>query len=84
LAFVSWKDHKAILHVMKAIYHAETADMARVRPEEFEAEWGKRVRPWGQRLGARRAILRFRAWDPQDDLDYQCGRGPTPIFAQDH
>jgi hypothetical protein len=33
---------KAILPAIKAIYRAETADMALVRLEEFEAEWGKR------------------------------------------
>src|SRR6266516_6110838 len=42
LAFVSWKDRKAILPAIKAIYRAENADMALVRLEEFEAEWGKR------------------------------------------
>ena len=42
LAFVSWKDRKAILPAIKAIYRAESADMALVRLEEFEAEWGKR------------------------------------------
>ena len=39
LAFVAWKDRKAIL---PAIYRAENADMALVRLEEFEDEWGKR------------------------------------------
>ncbi len=38
LAFVSWKDRKAILPAIKAIYRAENADMALVRVEEFEAE----------------------------------------------
>ena len=38
LAFVSWKDRKAILPALKAIYRAETADMALVRLDEFEAE----------------------------------------------
>ena len=42
LAFVSCKDRKAILPAIKAIYRAESADMALVRLEEFEAEWGKR------------------------------------------
>src|SRR6266536_3133557 len=42
LAFVSWKDRKAILPAIKAIYRAENANMALVRLEEFEAEWGKR------------------------------------------
>ena len=42
LAFVSWKDRKAILPALKAIYRAENADTALLRLEEFEAEWGKR------------------------------------------
>ena len=48
LAFVSWKDRKAILPALKAIYRAETADMARVRLDELEAEWGKRYPAIGQ------------------------------------
>ena len=48
LAFVSWKDRKAILPSMKAIYRAENAEMALVRLEEFEAEWGKRYPAIGQ------------------------------------
>jgi putative transposase len=42
LAFVSWKDRKAILPAIKAIYRAENVDMALARLEQFEAEWGKR------------------------------------------
>jgi putative transposase len=42
LAFVSWKDRKALMPALKAIYRAENADIALVRLEEFEAEWGKR------------------------------------------
>lgn len=48
LAFVSWKDRKAIVPWIKAIYRAENADMALVRLEEFEAEWGKRYPAIGQ------------------------------------
>lgn len=48
LAFVSWKDRKAILPSIKAIYRAENADMALVRLEEFEVEWGKRYPAIGQ------------------------------------
>src|ERR1700747_719832 len=48
LAFVSWKDRKAILPAIKAIYRAENADMALVRLEEFEAEWGKHYPAIGQ------------------------------------
>src|SRR5215468_10911365 len=42
------KDRKAILPAIKAIYRDETADMARLRLEEFEAEWGKRYPAIGQ------------------------------------
>ena len=37
LAFVSWKDRKAILPSIKAIYRAESADAALLRLAEFEA-----------------------------------------------
>ena len=55
LAFVSWKDRKAILPAIKAIYRAENADAALAHLEEFEAEWGKRYPAIG-------ATWR-RAWD---------------------
>ena len=45
---MSWKDRKEILPAIKAIYRAENADMALVRLEEFEAEWGKRYPTIGQ------------------------------------
>jgi transposase-like protein len=48
LAFVSWKDRKAILPSIKAIYRAESADAALNRLAEFEAEWGKRYPAIGQ------------------------------------
>jgi transposase-like protein len=55
LAFVSWKDRKAIMPSLKAIYRAPAADIALTRLEEFEAEWGKRYPAIGP-------IWR-RAWD---------------------
>jgi putative transposase len=55
LAFVSWKDRRAIMPSLKAIYQAEAADIARTRLEEFEAEWGKRYPAIGQ--------LWRRAWE---------------------
>ena len=55
LAFVSWKDRKVIMPDLKAIYRAETADIALGRLEEFEATWGKRYPAIG-------AAWR-RAWD---------------------
>jgi putative transposase len=48
LSFVTWKDRKAILPSIQAIYRAENADMAIVRLEEFEAKWGKRYPAIGQ------------------------------------
>src|ERR1700694_5859135 len=48
LSFVTWKDRKAILPSIKAIYRAENADAALQRLEEFEAEWGKRYPAIGQ------------------------------------
>jgi putative transposase len=55
LAFVSWKDRKAIVPAIKAIYQAENAEMALIRLEELEAEWGKRYPAIGQ--------MWRRAWD---------------------
>ena len=48
LAFVSWKDRKAILPAIRAVYRAENADMALIRLEELEAEWGRRYPAIGQ------------------------------------
>lgn len=47
-AFVAWKDLKAILPAIKAIYRAENAEMAMLRLEEFEDEWGKHYPAIGQ------------------------------------
>lgn len=55
LSFVSWKDRKAIMPSIKAIYHAENAEAAKLRLGEFEAEWGKRYPAIGQAWR--------RAWD---------------------
>jgi putative transposase len=55
LTFVSWKNRKAILPAIKAIYQAETADITLVRLKEFEAEWGKRYPAIGRAWR--------RAWD---------------------
>lgn len=48
LAFVSWKDRKALLPSIKAIYRAETAELAAVRLGELEAAWGRRYPAIGQ------------------------------------
>jgi transposase-like protein len=60
LSFVSWKDRKAILPSIRAIYRAENADAALRRLDEFEAEWGKRYPAIGQawrRSGSIRLIV---------------------------
>ena len=48
LAFVTWKDRKAIMPSIKAIYQAENADVALIRLEDFEEKWGKRYPAIGQ------------------------------------
>jgi len=66
LSFVSWKDRKMIMPSLKAIYHAENADAALQRLEEFEAEWGKRYPAIGQAW--RRAwqhVIPFFAFAPE-------------------
>jgi putative transposase len=88
LSFVTWKDRKAILPSIQAIYRAENADMAIVRLEEFEAKWGKRYPAIGQAW--RRAwehVIPFFAFAPgirKNDLHFQRGGGAEPQLAQDH
>jgi putative transposase len=66
LAFVTWKDRKAIMPWINAVYRAENADAALARLDEFEAEWGKRYPAIGQAW--RRAwerVIPFFAFAPQ-------------------
>src|ERR1700747_3116214 len=69
LSFVTWKDRKAILPSIKAIYRAENADQALVRLEEFEAEWGKRYpaigQAWRRAWGTGGRFLRFHPGFPK-------------------
>jgi putative transposase len=48
LAFVTWKDRKTIMPSIRAIYRAETEELARARLDEFEALRGKRYPEIGQ------------------------------------
>src|SRR5512134_2855093 len=48
LAFTSWEDRKTIMPWIRAIYRAETEDLARPRLDDFEAEWGRRYPAIGQ------------------------------------
>lgn len=42
LAYVSWKDRRAMMPDLKEIYRAETADAALGRLEAFETKWSRR------------------------------------------
>ena len=42
LSFVSWQDRKRLVPALRAIYRAETAEVAELRLADFEAEWGKK------------------------------------------
>ena len=84
---VSWKDRKAILPAIKAIYPAENATWrssgSRARGRMGQAtsgDWPGLV----PRLGACRPGLRVRAQHPQDDLNQQRSRGAASVVAQDH
>ena len=80
LAFVAWKDRKAILPAIKAIYRAENADMALVRLEEFKAEWaGASATPRLARPGAAPE-----AGDSVPPASAKRGRGVAAQLAQDH
>lgn len=48
MAFVSWKDRKALMTPIKAIYQAPTEEMALLKLDEFEANWGQRYPAIGQ------------------------------------
>jgi putative transposase len=48
MAFVNWKDRKSIMNPIKAIYKAETEELARQKLDEFEAEWSKQYPAIGQ------------------------------------
>jgi putative transposase len=66
LSFVSWQDRKQLIPALRAIYRAETADMAEQRLGEFEAEWGKKYPAIGPAW--RRAwneVVPFFAYPPQ-------------------
>jgi putative transposase len=66
LSFVSWQDRKRLMPALRAIYRAETADMAEQRLGEFEGEWGKKYPAIGPAW--RRAwneVVPFFAYPPQ-------------------
>ena len=98
LSFVSWQDRKRLMPALRAIYRAETAEVAELRLAEFEAEWGKRYPAIGPAW--RRAwneVVPFFAYPPQirkmiytDVIDKPAAqtaltelvRGPTAFLLQ--
>ena len=87
LSFVSWQDRKRLVPALRAIYRAETAEVAELRLADFEAEWGKVSRHrsgLAAGLERGRAVLRLSAADQEDDLCHQRHREPAPWLAQDH
>lgn len=66
LNFVTWKDRKPVVPALRAIYRAETAELAEQRLAEFEATWGKKYPAIGQAW--RRAwneVVPFFAYPPE-------------------
>jgi transposase-like protein len=64
LAFTSWKDRKTIMPWIRAIYRAETEDLARARLDDFEAEWGRRYSAIGQAWRNWDYVVPFFAFPP--------------------
>jgi transposase-like protein len=66
LSFVSWQDRKQLLPALRAIYRAETAEVAELRLADFEAEWGKKypaIAPAWRRVWTE--VIPFFAYPPQ-------------------
>ena len=74
LAYVNWKERKAMAADLKLIYRAATAEMAELALAEFrrkipEAPGGSRC--LATKLAAGHSVLRFPGRDPQDHLHDQ-------------
>src|SRR6478672_1016961 len=66
LSFVSWKDRKPLVPALRAVYRAETAEVAELRLGDFEAERGNKYPAIGPAW--RRAwneVVPFFAYPPQ-------------------
>src|SRR5258707_13570998 len=66
LRFVSWQDRKRLVPALRAIYRAETAEVAELRLADFEAEWGKKypaIAPAWRRVW--NEVVPFFAYPPQ-------------------
>jgi putative transposase len=66
LSFVSWQDRKRLMPALRAVYRAETAEVAELRLGDFEVEWGKKYPAIGPAW--RRAwneVVPFFAYPPQ-------------------
>ena len=78
LEFMSWKDRKAVVPELRAIYRAQDVDAGLAALAAFEAgPWGQRypavARSWRRELGSRRPLLRL----PR-------GRAPDRLYDQRH
>ena len=82
LSFVSWQDRKQLLPALRAVYRAETAEIAELRLDEFETSWGKKypaIAPAWRR--AWNEVVPFFAYPPQirkmiyttDEIDKRFG-----------
>ena len=66
LSFVSWHDRRLLLPALRAIYRAETAEVAELRLADLEAEWGKKypaIAPAWRRVWTE--VTPFFAYPPQ-------------------
>jgi len=87
LKAVSWKDRKALMPSLKAIYQAATAEAAEAALDAFEAGSLGPAPPDDRTalaagLGVCGAILCLLTSDPQDDLHHERGGEPEPKPAQ--
>jgi putative transposase len=66
LSFVAWQHRKRLMPALRAVYRAETAEVAELRLGDFEVEWGKKYPAIGPAW--RRAwneVVPFFAYPPQ-------------------
>ena len=77
LSFCGWKERQAVARELKAIYRAETAEVALKRLSEFDAgPWGKKYpmisRELAPKLGTDHSLLQLSAGGAKDHLHHQC------------
>lgn len=88
LNYVGWKDRKALVAELKAIYQAINADAAEAALTEFEqGTWGKKCPPiaaaWRRQWTQVIPFFALSAGGAQDHLHHQCHREFTHVTTQD-